>query len=61
MGEHFPAHWPTAAAIVQRMDFTNPMLAAMAAAVDVDGKEPSEAAQDWLAENEDLWRGWIAG
>ena len=43
------------------MDFTNPMLAAMAAAVDVDGKEPSEAATEWLAANEDLWQGWIAG
>ena len=61
VGEHFPEKWPTAAAIVQRMDFTNPMLAAMAAAVDVDGKEASEAAQEWLAANEDLWRGWIAG
>ena len=61
VGEHFPEKWPTAAAIVQRMDFTNPMLAAMAAAVDVDGKEPSEAATEWLAANEDLWQGWIAG
>ena len=61
VGEHFPEKWPTAAAIMQRMDFTNPMLAAMAAAVDVDGKEPSEAAQEWLAANEGLWQGWIAG
>jgi len=61
VGAHFPEKWPTAAAIVQRMDFTNPMLAAMAAAVDVDGKEASEAAQEWLAANEGLWRGWIAG
>ena len=61
VGMHFPEQWPTAAAIVQRMDFTNPMLAAMAAAVDVDGKEPSEAATEWLAANEGLWRGWIAG
>ena len=61
VGEHFPEKWPTAAAIVQRMDFTNPMLAAMAAAVDVDGKEPSEAATEWLAANEDRWQGWIAG
>ena len=61
VGEHFPEKWPTAAAIVQRMDFTNPMLAAMAAAVDVDGNEPSEAAQEWLAANEGLWRGWISG
>ena len=59
VGEHFPVEWPTAAAIVQRMDFTNPMLAAMAAAVDVDGQEPSEAAVEWLAANEDLWRSWI--
>ncbi|WP_419921609.1 ABC transporter substrate-binding protein [Candidatus Poriferisodalis sp.] len=61
VGIHFPETWPTAAAIVQRMDFTNPMLAAMAAAVDVDNKEPSEAATEWLAANEDLWRSWIDG
>ena len=61
VGIHFPETWPTAAAIVGRMDFTNPMLAAMAAAVDVDGKEPSEAALEWLAANEDLWRSWIDG
>ena len=61
VGAHFPEKWPAAAAIVQRMDFTNPMLAAMAAAVDVDGKEASEAATEWLAANEDLWRGWISG
>ena len=61
VGEHFPEKWPSAAAIVKRMDFTNPMLAAMAAAVDVDSKEPSEAAADWLAANESLWKGWISG
>ena len=59
VGKHFPGKWPTAAAIVQRMDFTNSMLAEMAAAVDVDGKEPSEAAVEWLAANEDIWRPWI--
>ena len=61
VGEHFPEKWPTAAAIVQRMDFTNQMLAAMAAAVDVDGKRPSEAATEWLAANETLWQGWVSG
>ena len=61
VGEHFPERWPGAAAIVQRIDFTNAMLAEMAAAVDVGGIVPSRAAQEWLAANEDLWRGWIAG
>ena len=61
VGQHFPEKWPTAAAIVQRMDFTNQMLAAMAAAVDVDGKRRSEAATEWLAANETLWQGWISG
>ena len=61
VGEHFPEKWPTAAAIVGRMDFTNPMLAAMAAAVQVHGKRPSEAATEWLAANEDLWQSWITG
>lgn len=61
VGQHFPEKWPAAAAIVGRMDFTNAMLAEMAAAVDVDGVEPSDAAVNWLAENEELWKGWIEG
>ena len=57
----FPGEWPAAAVIVKRMNFTNAMLADMAAAVDVRGTTPSVAAQDWLAANESLWRGWITG
>ena len=57
----FPGNWPAAALIVKRMDFTNAMLAEMAAEVDVRGKTPSAAAEDWLAANESLWRSWIDG
>jgi len=61
VGVHFPEKWPTAAAIVARMDFTNPMLAEMAAWVDVEEMEPSDAAVRWLEENEATWREWISG
>ena len=61
VGQHFPDKWPGAAAIVQRMDFTNPMLAEMAAWVDVEEMEISDAAARWLDENEALWKGWISG
>ena len=57
----FPGEWPAAAVIVKRMNFTNAMLAEMAAAVDVNGKTAAIAAQDWLAAYEDLWRSWITG
>lgn len=57
----FPGNWPGAALIVKRMDFTNAMLAEMAAEVDVRGKTPAVAAEDWLRANEALWRSWIDG
>ena len=57
----FPGESPAAALIVKRINFTNAMLANMAAAVDVGGKTPLAAAQEWLSANEDLWRGWISG
>lgn len=57
----FPARWPAAALIVKRVNFTNAMLAEMAAAVDVRGRTPAAAAQDWMAANDTLWRSWITG
>ena len=61
MSARFPGKWPAAAVIVKRMNFTNAMLADMVAAVDDRGKTKSAAAQEWLAANEGLWRGWITG
>lgn len=50
--------WPTADAILHKVSFTNPQIAAAAAMVDVDGMTPEEAATKWVAENEAVWKPW---
>jgi glycine betaine/proline transport system substrate-binding protein len=51
--------WPKAAAILQKVNFTNPQIAAAAAMVDVDGMTPEDAAKKWVAENEATWKAWV--
>ncbi len=50
--------WPTADAILHKVSFTNPQIAAAAAMVDVDGMTPEEAAAKWVADNEAVWKPW---
>ncbi len=54
----FPDKWPTAYAAVQKMNFTNLDIAQLAMYVDIDGMEPEDAADKWLADNCDRWTGW---
>lgn len=56
-----PEKWPNAYKIVQQINFTNGEIAEMAKLADIDGMEPEEAADKWLAENEGKWRAWIDG
>lgn len=51
--------WPKAAAILKKVNFTNPQIAAAAAMVDVDGMTPEDAAKKWIAENEATWKTWL--
>jgi glycine betaine/proline transport system substrate-binding protein len=51
--------WPAAFAVLEQISFTNPQIAEMAKLVDVDELEPEEAAAEWLAQNEDVWKAWI--
>ena len=51
--------WPKAAAILKKVNFTNPQIAAAAAMVDVDGMTPEDAAKKWVAENEAVWKAWL--
>lgn len=51
--------WPGAAAILKKVSFTNPQIAAAAAMVDVEGMTPEDAATKWVAENEATWKTWI--
>ena len=59
VGEHVPDKWPGAYAIMQNIDLTNAQLADMAAMVDVEELDASEAATKWMADNEDVWRAWL--
>jgi len=54
----FPDKWPNAYAAVQKMNFTNLDIAQLAMYVDIDGMEPEDAADKWLADNCDRWTGW---
>jgi glycine betaine/proline transport system substrate-binding protein len=51
--------WPKATAILKKVNFTNPQIAAAAAMVDVDGMTPEDAAKKWVAENEAVWKAWL--
>ncbi len=51
--------WPGAFEVLGQISFTNPQIAQMAKLVDVDEFEPEEAASEWMAANEDVWKPWI--
>ncbi|MCU9850031.1 ABC transporter substrate-binding protein [Defluviimonas sp. WL0024] len=50
--------WPTAYETLTKVSFTNPQIAEMAKLVDVNEMEPEDAAAEWLAANEDVWKPW---
>ncbi len=50
--------WPSAFAVLQQVNFTNPQIAEMAKFVDIDDMEPEDAAQVWLDANEAVWKPW---
>ncbi|MEM6619261.1 MAG: ABC transporter substrate-binding protein [Pseudomonadota bacterium] len=51
--------WPDAYAVLEKISFTNAQIAEMARLVDIDELEPEEAAEEWLAANEAVWRPWL--
>ncbi|RMD91284.1 MAG: glycine/betaine ABC transporter substrate-binding protein [Alphaproteobacteria bacterium] len=51
--------WPTAYCILTNVNLNNAQIAQMAKLVDVDEMEPEEAASEWLAANEDVWKPWV--
>lgn len=51
--------WPKAYEMLQKVNFSNPQIAAAAAMVDVEGMTPEDAAKKWIAENEATWKAWI--
>lgn len=55
----FEKKWPKAFAVIKKVNFTNPQIAAAAAMVDVEGLTPEDAAKKWIAENEATWKTWL--
>ncbi len=51
--------WPKAAAILKKVNFSNPQIAAAAALVDVDGLTPEDAAKKWIETNGDTVKSWL--
>jgi len=54
-----PDKWPGAYKIIQKINFNNLDIAIMAKLVDVDGMEPEDAADKWLADNAGKWKTWL--
>lgn len=51
--------WPAAYCVLSNTSFTNPQIAEMARLVDVDELEAEDAASEWLAANEAVWKPWV--
>ena len=51
--------WPKASAILKKVNFSNPQIAAAAALVDVDGMSPEDAAKKWIDDNADSVKAWL--
>lgn len=59
VNEELPERAPEAYAVIQNINFSNLDIAVMAKLADVDGMEPEEAADKWLADNEAKWKSWL--
>ena len=56
--EGMQENWPKAYDVLTKIDFSNAQIAKMAAMVDVEDMEAEDAAVQWLADNEDVWKPW---
>ena len=54
LAKQFPAAW----GVLQKINFTNAQIAAASVMVDVDGLDPEEAAEKWIAENGKIIASW---
>lgn len=52
--------WPNAYKLIQSFEVSLEQNLALMKAADIDGVRQEEIVENWLAEHEDLWRGWIA-
>lgn len=51
--------WPCAFQTLKNINFTNLQIATASSLVDVEKQTTEEAAQNWLNDNEKVWRQWI--
>ena len=58
-GKGFPESHPGAYEIVRKMNFTNLDIAVMAKLADIDGMEPEDAADKWLAGQRSQVESWM--
>lgn len=54
----FPKSHPAAYTAFTKVDFSTAQIGQMAALVDTDGMDHKDAAEKWLADNEDVWMPW---
>lgn len=52
--------WPGAAAAIEAFTIDNATMGEMIGNVDVEGEDVDAVAAAWLAENEDVWKTWVA-
>lgn len=52
--------WPHAHQIIQKFKLNNDEMSGMVAAVDLDGKKVSSVVSEWMTNNGDRWKSWIA-
>ncbi|WP_424948460.1 ABC transporter substrate-binding protein [Candidatus Spongiihabitans sp.] len=54
----FPKTHPAAYTAFSKLDFSTTQIGQMAALVDTAGMDHKDAGAKWLADNEDVWKGW---
>lgn len=52
--------WPCAYEIVRNYQMTNETLSALLVEVDLNGRDVTEVATEWLQNNRDTWEGWAS-
>ncbi len=55
----FSSEHPEAAALLQKMEFTNDMQAGMIYQIDVKKRDMEEVVDEWMMANESTWRTWL--
>lgn len=53
------SQWPCAYKTLQNINFSNKMLAEVAALMDVDKMPYDQAADKWINENAEVWKAWV--